>query len=45
MFLALVPLFDENMAVSYMIENGKNGAYSIKSALQELIENGYVEVL
>lgn len=38
-------VFDENMAVSYMIKNGKNGAYSIKSALKELIENGYIEVL
>lgn len=38
-------IFDENMAVAYIAEHSTNSAYGIKSALQELVANGYVEVL
>ena len=38
-------IFDENMAVAYITEHSANSAYSIKSAIKELVYNGYLEVL
>ena len=38
-------IFDENMAAAYIIEHSTNSAYSVKSAIKELICNGYLEVL
>ena len=38
-------IFDENMAVAYITEHSANSEYSIKSAIKELVYNGYLEVL